>query len=126
MQLGGEEEKEKAGEDLSDDKEEEEEGEGVGKGGGGAAGGDQAQGPNQKKNATWNQIENISKKILNENLPKTKATMASLPRRLSVHGLNSWEPRRLEMQCLSNEKYNYLSKYKCLQDEITNIFPMNI
>ena len=57
VQLGGEQEEEEAGEDLSDDEKEEEEGEGVGEGGGGAAGGDQAQSPNQKENATWNQIE---------------------------------------------------------------------
>ena len=62
MQLGGEEEEEKAGEDLSDDEEEEEEGEGVGEGGGGAAGGDQAQSANQKEDATWKQIQEYSEK----------------------------------------------------------------
>ena len=55
MQLGGEKEEEKAGEDLSNDEKEKEEGEGVGEGGGGAASRDQAQSPNQKENTAWNQ-----------------------------------------------------------------------
>ena len=59
VNLGGEEEEEKAGKDLADDKEEEKKGEGVGEGGGGAAGGDQAQGPSQKEYATWNQVSSI-------------------------------------------------------------------